>query len=57
MIQFDIVTGENIKEHNSIWHQIPHYPDHILIIEGSRSRKKILLLMLINHQPDIDKIH
>ena len=52
MINFDVVTGENIKE--------PDHPDHpcrILITGRSGSGKTNTLLNLIKHQPDIDKIY
>ena len=35
MINFDDVTKENMKEHNSIWQEIPDYPYRTLIIGGS----------------------
>ena len=57
MINFDDITRENIKEHNSNWPQIPNRLYRILIIGGSGSRKTNALLNLISHQPDIDKIY
>ena len=57
MIKFDDITKENIKEHNPNWAQIPNHPYKILIIGDSGSRKSNSLFNLINHQPDIDKIH
>ena len=42
-------------EHNSKWPYIPDYPYRILIVGGSR--KTNALLILINNQPDIDKIY
>ena len=43
-----------IKEHNSIWSQIPDHPYIILLIGGSGSAKVNSLFNLICHQPDID---
>ena len=46
MINFDDVTKENIKEHNTNWPLIPDHPYRILIIGGSgsgKTRKKILI--------------
>ena len=57
MINFDDVTSENVKEHNSNWPQIPDYSYQILIFAGSGSEKTNLLFSLISHQPDIDKIY
>ena len=57
MINFDDYTNENIIEHNSKWPYIPDHPYRILIVGGSGSGKTDALLNLINHQPDIDKIH
>ena len=57
MINFDDVTGENIKNQQSNKPQIPDHPYRILIIGGSRSEKTKVSLNLINHQPDIDKIY
>ena len=54
------VTKENIKEQkeqNPNWPQVPHHPDRILIIGGSRSGKTNSLFNLINQQPDIDKTY
>ena len=55
MINFDDVTKENIKEHNSNWLQIPDHLYRILIIQGSGKTNS--LFNLINQQPDIDKIY
>ena len=56
MINFDCVTKEDIKEHNSNWWGISDQPYWILIIGGSGSEKTNALLNLINHGPDIDEI-
>ena len=56
MINFDDVTKENKKEHNTNWPQILDHPYRILMIQGSEWGKTNLLFNLINHQPDIDKI-
>ena len=40
VINFDNVTKENIKEHNSNWPQIFDHQYIILIIGGSQSVKK-----------------
>ena len=56
MINFDDVTKENIKEHNSDWPQIPDHLYRILIIGVSGSRKTNSLFNLISQQPDIEKI-
>ena len=39
MINFDDVTKENIKKHNTNWPQILNHPCRILIIRGSLSEK------------------
>ena len=57
MIDFDDVTKENIKEHNSNWPQIHDDQYGISIIGGSGSGKKKSLFNLIIQQPDIDKIY
>ena len=56
IINFDHVTKENIKKHNSSWPQIPDHPYRILIIGDSRSGKTNSLFNLINYQRDIEKI-
>ena len=35
MINFDVVTGQNINKHNLNWPQIPNHPYRILIISDS----------------------
>ena len=57
MMNFDDVTKKNIKEHNTNWSQIPDYPQRILIIRGTVSRKTNSLFDLINQQPNVDKIY
>ena len=58
MINFDIYTNGNKRKHNLNWQYIPHHPNRILIIGGSRSGKTNALLNLIdNQQPDTDKIY
>ena len=56
-INFDDVTG-NKTQHNP--NNRPYIPDHpyiILMIGGSGPGKRNVLLNLINHQQDIDKIY
>ena len=57
MLNFDYITKEDIKEHNSHWPQIPDHPHRLSIIGGSRSGKTNALFNLINNQPHIDKIY
>ena len=57
MINLDIITNENNKEHNKKWPYIPDHPYRILIIGSSGSRKTNTLLNLINKQHDIDNIY
>ena len=57
MINFDDVIKENIKEHHPNWPQISDHPQRILIIGDSGSGKTNSLFILINKQPDIDKIY
>ena len=56
MINFDDVTKESTKEHNSNWPQIPDHP-YRLIIGGSGSGKTNSLLNIIRKQLDIDEIY
>ena len=57
MINSDDYANENKTIHNKNWPYIPDHPYKILIIGGSGSGKKNLLLNLIENQPDIDKIY
>ena len=57
MINFDDVAKENIMENNPNWPQIPDHSYRTLIIGGSGSGRTNSLFILINHQPDIDKIY
>ena len=57
MFNFEDVTKENIKEHNSNWSQIRDHPNRILIIGCSGSGKRNSLFNLLSHQPDIDQIY
>ena len=56
MINFNLVTKENIQEHNTIWPQIPDHPYRILITGCFGFGKANSLFNLINGEPDIDKI-
>ena len=57
MINFDDYTNENKTEPNSKWPHIPDHPYRIFVIGGSGSGKRNALLILINNQPNIDKIY
>ena len=57
MINFDSYVNENKTKQNKNWPYIPDHPYRILIIGGSGSGKTILLLNLIENQPDVDKIY
>ena len=57
MFNFDNITKEDRKEHNSNWPDILENPYGILIAGGSRSGTKNALFNLISHEPDIDKIY
>ena len=54
MINFDYITKENIKEHNTNWPKIPDHLYRISIIGGSGSGKTNPLLDLISREMDID---
>ena len=47
MINLDIITKENNKEHNEKWPYIPDHPCSTIIIDGSGSGKKNTLLNLM----------
>ena len=47
MINFDNYVSENKTEHNPNWPHTPDHPYRILIIGGSGSGKKKLILNLI----------
>ena len=57
MINFDDYVNENRTEHNKNWAYIPDHPYRILIVGGSGSGKKNVLLNLIENQQDMDKIY
>ena len=57
MINFDDIVNENKTKHKKNWPYIPDHPYRILIIEGSGSGTKNVLLNLIEKQPDIDKMY
>ena len=57
MINFDDYVNENKTEHNPEWPCTPDHPYRILIIGGSGSGKKNVLLNLIQDQPKIDKMY
>ena len=57
MISFDDYINENKTEHNRNWLHTRDKPYRILIIGGSGSGKTNVLLILIENQPDIDKIY
>ena len=41
MFNFDYITKEDIKEHNSNWPEIPDHPYRLLIIGGSGLEKQM----------------
>ena len=57
MFNFDYITQEDIKRHNSKWPEIPDHPYSISIAGDAGSGKTNTLLNLINHKTDIDKIY
>ena len=57
MINFNLVTKENIKEHNPNWPQTLDHPYSILIIGGSESKKTNSIFNLLSQQPYIDKVY
>ena len=54
MFNFDYITKEDIKEHNSNWAEIPDHLYRILIVGGSGYGDRNTLLHLTNQGPDID---
>ena len=57
MINSDDYTNENKTKHNANWPYIPDHLYRILIIGGSGSGKRNLLLNLVINPPDIYKIY
>ena len=57
MFNFDYITKEDIKEHNSKWEEIPEHPYTIWIIGAYGSGRTNALLNLTNHKLDIDKTY
>ena len=57
IFNFDYITKEYIQEHNPKSSEIPDLPDRELTIGGSGSGETNALLILINLEPDIDKIY
>ena len=57
MIDFDVVTKENIKEHNPNCPKFSNHPYRILIVRDSGSGKTNSLFNLISQQFDIDRIY
>ena len=57
MINFDDYVNENKTEYNKNWPHTPDHPYRTLTLGDSGSGKTIVLLNLIEKQPDIDKIH
>ena len=57
IINFDDVTEDNIKEHNSNWPQIPDNLYRILVVRGSGFGEKNSVLNLISKQVDINKMY
>ena len=57
MVNVDNYVSENRTKHNRNWPYIPNHPYRMLIIGGSGSEKRKVLLNLIENQPDIDKIY
>ena len=57
MFNSDYITKEDTKEYNPKLPEIPDHPYRILITGGSGSGKTNALLILMNHEPDINKIY
>lgn len=61
-INFDRVTGETVKKHNTSWPRITDHPKYyrILITGSSGSGKENALFTLFNltdYQPEIDEVY
>ena len=54
---FDNITWENLKVNNLNWPEIPNHSYKILVVGGSRSEKTNVLVNLIDHELNIDKIY
>ena len=52
-----MMLQKNIKEHNQNWPQILNHSYRILVIGGFGFGKTNLLLNLVGHQTNIDKIY
>ena len=57
MFNFDYITKEDIKKHNSNWPGIANHSYGIIIVGVSGSGKTNISLYVITHEPDIDKIY
>ena len=57
MINFDDYANENKNKHNKNCPYNPLHTYRILISGGSGSGKTIVLLNLVENQPDVDKIY
>lgn len=58
MINFNNVINVKKKaKHNLNQPYVPDYSYKVLIIRDSESGKTNILINLINHQPDIDKVY
>ena len=56
MINFDCVTKEDIKEHNSNWPEISNHTYRILIIGGSGSGKTNAFFKRLRLEDELDQI-
>ena len=57
MCNFGYITKDDMKEQNANWPGIPDHSYRMLIVRGSGSGEKNVLLNLINDEPDIDKTY
>ena len=57
MFNFDYIIKKDIREHNPKCTEVPYHLHQTLIIGGSGSGKTNVLLNLIKHETDIDKIY